>query len=509
MPEYLRALVVILVLAAVVFGYVQRPAFGIPIAGNDFRRRRNLWFFVTLLAFLAHDFYIYIVGVAIVLLATNKSEKNPLALFFILLFVAPPFSAKILGIGAINQIIEVNHIRLLVLAILLPAWLTIKKSKDTEPFFWFWADRFIFVYLFLQAALIFGSGNFTAELRSAIVYPFIDTFLPYYVASRAIRNISSAKDALSSLVVACFILGVIGVFELLRSWLLYSSLAGVLGIKFAMGNYLVRGDSGAIRALASTGHSIALGYVLAVSIFLYQFTRPRDLEVTPKIIGSLVLMAGLLVTLSRGPWVGFAGGLVVFTLMSPNRPKDISKLMVIALSIGIFIIISPYRDRLIDLLPFVGATDAGNVVYRQMLLENSLLVISQRPWFGGGDFYNQLASMGMMQGEGIVDLVNSYIGIALSQGCVGLALFVGFFVATAVRLFRACCSCDVSSENHLLGRSLMAALVAALITIATVSSILCIPTIYWALAGLCVGCSRFIGPASTSFDEKSLKILRT
>ena len=96
MPEHLRSLLVILVLAASVFAFVQRPAFGIPIATEDLRRRRNLWFGITLLAFLAHDFSIYIVGAVVLLLVTIKAEKNPLALFLFLLFVVPPFSSKIL-----------------------------------------------------------------------------------------------------------------------------------------------------------------------------------------------------------------------------------------------------------------------------------------------------------------------------------------------------------------------------------------------------------------------------
>jgi O-antigen ligase len=158
-------------------------------------------------------------------------------------------------------------------------------------------------------------------------------------------------------------------------------------------------------------------------------------------------------------------------------------------------LISPYRDRVINILPFIGDTDVGSVTYRQTLLENSLLVISQRPWFGGGNYYNELASMGMVQGEGIIDLVNTYICIALSQGCVGLVLFVGVFAAAGARLFRASTGAELSPEVHLLGRSLISTLVAMLVTIATVSPILCIPTLYWTLAGLCVGCVRFLRPS--------------
>jgi O-antigen ligase len=136
-----------------------------------------------------------------------------------------------------------------------------------------------------------------------------------------------------------------------------------------------------------------------------------------------------------------------------------------------------------------------------MLLENSLLVISQRPWFGGGNYYNELASMGMVQGEGIVDLVNTYLCIALSQGCVGLLLFVGVFAAASARLFRTWNCDELPPDAHLLGRSLISAVVAMLVTIATVSPILCIPTLYWTLAGLCVGCARFLRPCLVPAKE--------
>jgi hypothetical protein len=493
MPEHLRALLVILVLTWSVFAYVKRPAFGIPIAQEDLRRRRNLWFGITLLAFLAHNFSIYIVGAVILLLATSKAEKNPLALFLFLLFAVPPFSAPISGFGEITKLFEINHIRLLSLVILLPAWFSLRKKNFSERFGSIWSDRLILAYFLLQAWSIFGSTTFTNGLRIAVLYQFTDVFLPYYVASRFIRSFSVLRDAISSLMISCIVLSVISVFELIRHWLLYSSLSYALGVDSHLGGYLGRGDLGVVRAYASTGHSIALGYVLAIAFLLYQFAQPRAQRRLSNTIGSLAILAGLAASISRGPWLGTAVGFVIFSLMSENRTRDISRLLMGSFLSLVLIMISPYRDRVIDLMPFIGSTDSGNIDYRIRLFEASLAVIGQRPWFGGGDFYNQLASMGMMQGEGIVDLVNSYIGIALSQGLVGLTLFLGVFITAGFRLFRAWKSSDPLSEAYLLGRSLFSTLVAMLLIISTVSSIFCIPTLYWILAGLCVGSARLIG----------------
>jgi hypothetical protein len=90
-------------------------------------------------------------------------------------------------------------------------------------------------------------------------------------------------------------------------------------------------------------------------------------------------------------------------------------------------LLSPYQDRVIGLIPFVGDTDSANVDYRQRLFDTSLVVIKQNPWFGGGDYIGQLGDLGMVQGEGIVDLVNTYLAVALSQGLIGLALFLESF----------------------------------------------------------------------------------
>lgn len=157
--------------------------------------------------------------------------------------------------------------------------------------------------------------------------------------------------------------------------------------------------------------------------------------------------------------------------------------------------VSPYGDTLAGLVPFIGVTDAGNVDYRQRLFDASVLVIRQNPWFGGGNYIGELAALGMVQGEGIVDLVNTYLAVALSQGLVGLGLFVGVFAAAGLGLFVAWLRVGVDSELHRLGRAMLAALAAVLTMITTMSPILCVPTMYWLVAGLCVAFARLAGSA--------------
>ena len=79
MPEHFRALIVILFVASVVFVMARKPALDI-IPPADFKRRRNLWFGLTLLAFFSHSFWLYAAATAVILYVVRRREHNVLAL---------------------------------------------------------------------------------------------------------------------------------------------------------------------------------------------------------------------------------------------------------------------------------------------------------------------------------------------------------------------------------------------------------------------------------------------
>lgn len=493
MPEHIKALIVILGLSSLVFALMQRPAFALPIAPADFRRRRNVWLGVTLIAFLAHSFWLYVLGVALLLLVSRRKETNPLGLYLLLLFAVPPFTSEIKGLGPIQQIFSINHIRLLALFILLPAWYSIRKQKDVTPFGGFWVDRIVVGYLAYQLILYFSGSTFTNALRNGVLYSFTDVFLPYYVASRSLRNIKHFRDAMASFITAAMILSVLAVFESFWHWLLYNTLNDALGVIFRFGGYLGRGDFGVIRATVSTGHGIVLGYVVAVAIFLYLGLMKSMPAAKPWWAGMSVLAVGLVCALSRGPWVGVAAGLLVFVILSPQRDKDLKKLVLLGGVAVVALMLSPYRDKLIDLIPFIGTADAGSVEYRQRLFSVSLQVIQQNLLFGGGDYINNPLMQELVQGEGIIDIVNSYIAVALAQGVVGLAFYVSVFLFSLAAAFGAWRAAKGrNDELQLIGRALIGVMIVIMVTITTASPILSIPVVYWLMSGLCICYSSLV-----------------
>ena len=168
--------------------------------------------------------------------------------------------------------------------------------------------------------------------------------------------------------------------------------------------------------------------------------------------------------------------------------KAVKRLMLLALA-GVLALpllaVVPGGQKVLDLLPFIGTVEAENITYRQQLIDNAMIVIQRNPWLGSFDYRSTPEMQSLTQGQGIIDIVNTYIGIALSVGLIGLMLFVCFFAAVLLGIRKGMRSfSNKDDEARRLGRALLATLAGILITIVTVSSITVIPVVYWSIAGL-------------------------
>jgi O-antigen ligase len=489
MHENLRALIVILILATPFFYFARQPACGITSAEN-FTRRRNLWFGLTLAAFLAFNFWLYLAIATPLLIYANRRESNPTALFFFLLFLLPSALMQIPGMGVINYIFDISHARLLALLILLPAFFSLRRQGNhVVPFGKTGTDKAFIAYLFLSGALFFREDSMTNGIRH-VFYLFIDVFLPYFVISRSLKDLQSFRDTLLSAVLAIMVLAPLAIFETIKGWLLYSSLIAALDLR-GVTEYLAR--DGMLRAIVTATQPIVLGYLMAAGIGFYLFVQRFIQHKFVRRLGMAVLVAGLIAPVSRGPWVGATVLLIVFIITGRNPAR---RLMGLALAVMValpLVTAFPKGERMINMLPFIGTTDKGSVDYRQDLLTNSMIVIQRNPWFGSIDFRDTPELESMRQGQGIIDIVNSYITITLENGLVGLALFIGFFALTLLGIYRAMRLIpDKDSEEYLLGRALLATQLAILVIIYTVSSISFIPIMYWSVAGLGVAYAQMV-----------------
>lgn len=491
MPEHLRALGFILVLATAVLTLARAPACALACTGQDFARRRNLWFAITLTAFLAHNVWIYLVVAAVVLLVAQRGEHNKLAMYFFVLFALPPISAKLGGLGLVEALFLMDYVRLLALTLLLPAYFSLRKLPDTEPFGRSVPDKLLAGYMILDVILMWEHRTFTSILRDGVFYAFIDIFLPYYVASRGLRDLQGFRDALMSIAVAAMVLGVTLFIEFARYWLLYQSLGGALEAIVVGADYL--GRDGNLRASGTIGHAIAAGYVVAVCLGFYLYLKKVVPNAMAWGLGFLLFVAGLIGPLSRGPWVGAAAMILVFVATGPAPMLALARSGLLGLVAVPVLMATPYGAKIIDYLPFVGTVDESNVTGRQILAKVSYEVFWENPILGRHDFVETPAMQALKGSDGLVDLVNTYVVIALGRGMVGLSLFLGIFIAVMFGVFKGMRSViDKNDEHHVLGRALLATLVGIMIIIATVSPILHIPTMYWLVAGLGVGYARML-----------------
>lgn len=487
MSYHLLTLTFVLILATLTFSF-SYVAFNSILPKAQFKRWLSYWYIVTLIVFFAGNFWLYILVCGLYLIYISKREENIFALYFFLLLVIPPFD-QVIPVPGINHLFPMNYPRLLSLTLLLPLFLSQLSKKDKIPYGSTGADKLVLAIVSLTFLLWLRGTTLTDAVRYGLS-GFLDVFLPYYTASRVIKNISQLRTVMLAFIMGCLITGIIGIFEYKTSWLLYNNLDESLGISWFMGSYLGRG--GDLRALASTGQPIILGYVVMVALGFYLFIARSIKSKIVRISGFIILGAASFVTLSRGPWVGSVALIIIFLATGTNVARKFIILLIVAIFALPTLKVVPGGNKIINILPFIGTSEQFNVDYRDKLLDRSLIIISNHPMFGVFDPRKEPEMADMVQGEGIVDIVNSYLGIVLSQGLIGLTLFLWFFALVLRITYKAMKKLPKNSDEHLCGSSLLASLTGVLVSIYTVSTILVIPIIYWSLAGLMLSYSRII-----------------
>jgi hypothetical protein len=504
MPEYARSLVVVFVIATAVFLALKR-SFSPLMPPGAYQRRCILFLALSVCGFLAPGFWFYALPASLMIVLASRRESNTPALFFALLFAVPPAPGFVPGFGLVNYLLAVDHPRLLALLLLFPAaialWRRPARTGMSGP------DKLFAGYILLQAVLVFSrAASFTNGLRE-VVNLVLSLGLPYYVMSRAFTNLAQLKDAAASFCVSGAVLGAIALFESSKNWLLYRPLLDRWATDTGSGLYLVR--EGMVRASVTTGHPIVLGYVLTIALVCFLALRGQLRSGLQKNLALALLVGGILATFSRGPWLGAAAA--VFAYWATANASRVRVGVVVAAIAGLAFVF----DMQVGLLRALSRVDQSTVDYRAELLSKSMEVFSENPWLGSDQFVERLAAKGMTQGQGIVDVVNTYLGVALSTGVLGLTFFLCLFTTLLLSIWksrRKYAATEVQGLTHdalpataagatkpsgdssfspfLTARMLLAALLGTLVTIATASSVLLIPWVYWAWIGMAVAYAR-------------------
>lgn len=491
MPENIRALLIISIITFTTFGLLKK--FALPYTSNaNFNIWRNSLLIITAILFLSKSFWLFVSLTFFYILYLKNKTKAPALLFCILLFAAPMHMTQ--SIDVIN--FDVNYVRFIALVVLFPAYLKILLDPKALGLGKHKADIFFIAYLIIYFLCDIRGTSYTDSLRH-LLYLVVDTFLPYYVLSRTVKTLEEINVVLLALFVAILVCGNVGIYENINHWLLYDMLNGVFQVQGSSG-YMGRGDD--LRAMATTGFPIVLGYMMTVALGLFLYLKEAEIKLsrTTKILVLLMIAGGIYAPVSRGPWVGAVILYIVFILYNKDVIKNLFKVKLFAACIFVVLAGTQLGDKLFNLLPFVGETEKHNVEYRQKLFEVSMIIIERNPIFGNYYFLNEPEMVRLYQGdvsnaELKVDIVNSYIGIALAQGLVGLVAFLCIFGSVLLSVVKAIKKAKKLPGNHrLLGTSLLAIILSIMVMITTVSSIVTIPVVNFAILGLAVAYANII-----------------
>lgn len=480
MVQQIKTLFVILTLAMIVF-VIAKPFCLRAIAEADFIRRRNVWLFLTSVAFLSPSFWLFAFVAGITYAIAGRRDTTPAAFFVFFLHVIPPYRFEIPGPGSI-QIFPLDNYRLLAIALLLPLAFRIwseRRGDDNRRFTS--TDFFLLAFLGLQLVLYVPYESPTNTVRRLILQVF-DVVLPYYVISRSMKDRRAFIDVLASFCLCCLLFALIAFPEAVKKWPFYSAIAEAWGFGDDFVN-VYRGDS--LRAQASAGHPLALGYLMSIGFGFWLFVCSRIPSRFAQWLGIGGMWLGLLAAYSRAPWLVAVAIFFTYTALQPRGVTKVLKWSILLGIAGAVVLMSPLGGKIIDNLPFIGTVDNNNVVYRQRLADISWYLVQQNPLFGDPFVLDKMEEM--RQGEGIIDLVNVFASMALFHGLVGLSLFCMIFITAAWRLFRCHRQlATLDTDLSLLGANVLACLLGTLMMMVTGSFGTGLAMMCWILAALSV-----------------------
>ena len=423
-----------------IFAALARPAFSELLGTDGYRRALLVLGVCTIAAFMGQDMRIVMVLLGLIGIWASRAlgggTRGRLAAMLMLVLVMPPAHFEIDGFAGINRFVDLTPVRLLSLLLLPGLAIRCMNSSALPRPRWVVAVDWLFVgYQVLRLALLFPHSSGTSLLRTTVEMT-LDLLLPYYVFSRAIRSRDDLRFILTHAALAGTFAAVIAWSEALLHRNLYEGLQWIYGFKWQLTLGLTRGDH--LRTQAMTPQPILLAFELIFMIGIWTYLNGANWRRSRTLLVFALLVGALASTWSRGPWLGgIAFGLCLYGARKlPAR--TFGSLLVILLGFGVVVKALGGDILVLGALSslFGGdSADMSTIDYRRQLLDTALALLKQSPWLGVPDYAAQMQSL--KQGEGIIDLVNSYVAIALDTGLIGLALYLMPYAVTISRLLRA------------------------------------------------------------------------
>jgi hypothetical protein len=367
----------------------------------------------------------YLVTVYFCLTHNKKEDASvKIAYFFGIAFTLSYFDGIALSLGV--YLGGISFPRVLVLALFVPIVLNEKPNK--EIFRYHAVDRAVLFFFMWLAMLSFRAPTFTGMVR-ANFWLVIDYVILYIAIRRYLTNYSLVFAALGfSLFSQC----TLGFLEALMKWHIHSDVE-MLG-NFAEqvnAQYKFRGAFLRVQASFLNPLIFALFANMAflVSVIYWAKIGILNTEHYSKLAARGAVVIAVLGTLSSGSRAGIAGSVLIILvsmglMWAVRRKKDPKTLLVSTFVTAVTLFWIFGQDFM-----------QKHFWYRKRLLELGSEVIMSKPFFGSKVMDQRMEEL--RQGEGIIDLVNTYIQIGLENGLIALMVFMFAIFGALSKLYDA------------------------------------------------------------------------
>ena len=306
-------------------------------------------------------------------------------------------------------------------------------------------------------------GAWIGFLRQLAYYIFVYA-IPVFLVTRAARNAAEWRVLLTAMAGLGVILAVIVLYEARSNWPLYSPII----LQFEeVARVAVKWRGGVMRAYGPMGEATQMGCVLVIC-FAAALAARKSFRSAPAYVGIVLIVAiGTLAPQSRGGIIGIA---VAFIANSFYR-RGIGGIGQIAATASL--LSGTYAAS--TLIGSVGSqisislTEAQSGTYRSDLLTRGLEEFWKSPFLGDSFVVVVNRMQDMIQGEGIVDFVNTYLYVALFTGAIGLIAFCFAHLLPIGRLIQIRLKLPPGSEEREVAGFCFALLTSAAIMIAFTS----------------------------------------
>ncbi len=308
-----------------------------------------------------------------------------------------------------------------------------KRSFSFRP-----CDLFVLLFsAFYLAGGIFSFATDGSSTRSALVYFCIMSV--YFLSSNLLNNKRILDTVIRSLIVSGLIISLLGIFQQLGGYITADWL-DTDAYEYISGRIVATFDNPNVLA----------SYLILVIPFaiVYLFEREKHIATTVyRGIALVALMAALVLTWSRGAWVGCAVSvLMLIAFAFRTSPK-----LIVAIFAGLpnLLLLAPDAvwSRIASIFSFLGNDIDSSVFYRLTVWRDSISMLIDNIFGGVGvgseafsSVYIKYASIGA---ESALHSHNLFLQIGLEVGIFALVLFILVLVYT----FRSCYSVEFKANQ--------------------------------------------------------------